>query len=77
MIASLQDRMDQSRELGVRADLEEGSCTRSIHRLDLGHELDRPTELAREQGAGRVGTIRIRLARRVGEDRNCRDAQRD
>ena len=75
MIASLEDRADQTRELRVRADFEEGPGPHPVHRLDLGDELDRPGELAGQQGAGRLGVVGIGLGRRVGEDGNRRGAR--
>ena len=51
MLTSLQDGTDQSRELRVGPDLEKCASPRSIHCLDLGDKLDRPRELACEQGA--------------------------
>ena len=63
MIASLEDRVDQSRELGIGADLEKGPRPHAIHRFDLGDELDRPGELAGQQGTGRLGVVGIGLGR--------------
>ena len=70
VVLAFEDRRRQARQLGVGADLDEGSGAVAVHGLDHRRELDRPGELIGQQVASLVGRGRVRRAGRVGEDRD-------
>ena len=75
--ALAEDRADEPGELAVGADFQEGPDARAVQCFDLRDELDRPGELPGEQGAGRVGIVRVGLGRGVGVDRDARGREGD
>ena len=56
VLAVLQRRPHQARQLGIGADFQENPGAGTMHRLDLAHEVDRARELGREELAGLLGS---------------------
>ncbi len=66
--APLQDRANQASKLRVGTHFQKGPGTYLVHRLDLSDELDRTSELPREQVSRRDRVIRIGFGGCVRKD---------
>src|SRR5581483_11438771 len=64
------DSTDEAAQDRARPDLHEHPRARAVHRVDLARELDGADEVLAEDLRDRFRILRVRLRRRVREDRN-------